>query len=114
MRENDLTGRMRRRFRWTTDSKHNLPVAENLLQRDFDPEAPNRGWAAGISYVQTLFEGASDEQALDVGILDSILLIMTVDVPCSACSVITAFPKTGLWIDLGAAAASERCCRTSR
>jgi transposase InsO family protein len=53
MRENDLTGQMPRRFRRTTDSKHKLPVAENLLQRDFNAEAPNRVWAADISYVRT-------------------------------------------------------------
>jgi len=53
MRENELTGQMPRRFRRTTDSNHDLPVAENLLQRDFNPEAPNRVWAADISYVRT-------------------------------------------------------------
>jgi len=53
MRENELTGQMPRRFRRTTDSKHDLPVAENVLQRDFNPEAPNRVWAADISYVRT-------------------------------------------------------------
>ena len=41
--------------RWvrTTDSGHGLPVAPNLLNRQFAVEAPNRVWAADITYVPT-------------------------------------------------------------
>lgn len=53
MRENGLSGHAPRRFRRTTDSKHNLPVAENIVARDFNPKAPNRIWAADITYVRT-------------------------------------------------------------
>lgn len=53
MRENGLTGRGRRRFRRTTDSKHDLPIADNIVARDFNPDAPNRVWAADITYVRT-------------------------------------------------------------
>ena len=41
------------RFRRTTDSRHALPVAPNLLARRFAAPAPNRVWLADISYVAT-------------------------------------------------------------
>jgi transposase InsO family protein len=42
-----------RRFVTTTDSAHALPVAPNLLDRQFDVEAANRRWCADITYVWT-------------------------------------------------------------
>ncbi len=53
MRENGLSGKTPRRFRRTTDSKHDLPIADNLVARDFNPDAPNRIWGADITYVRT-------------------------------------------------------------
>jgi transposase InsO family protein len=44
MQEEGLVGRKRRRFRCTTDSKHTLPVATNLLDRSFTADAPNQRW----------------------------------------------------------------------
>lgn len=44
MQEEGLVGRVRRRFRCTTDSNHGLPVATNLLGRDFQAQAPNQRW----------------------------------------------------------------------
>ena len=43
----------KKRFRVTTDSKHPLPIAENLLNRQFAPTAPNRVWVADITYIPT-------------------------------------------------------------
>src|SRR5437868_5972491 len=37
MRDNEIVARTARKFRCTTDSNHDLPVAENLLDRQFDP-----------------------------------------------------------------------------
>ena len=37
----------------TTDSNHTLPIAENLLRRNFTPETPNRVWTSGITYIAT-------------------------------------------------------------
>jgi transposase InsO family protein len=45
-----------RKFRVTTDSKHNLPVAPNLLKQNFDVKEPNKVWLADITYIPT-FEG---------------------------------------------------------
>ena len=42
-----------KRFKVTTDSKHSLPVASNLLARKFDVEAPDRFWAGDITYLWT-------------------------------------------------------------
>ena len=53
MRESRIRAKARRKFRVTTDSKHNLPVAPNLLQRNFSPENPNQVWASDITYVWT-------------------------------------------------------------
>jgi putative transposase len=43
------------RPRWvrTTDSRHDLPIAPNLLDRNFTATAPNRVWLADITYVET-------------------------------------------------------------
>jgi putative transposase len=43
------------RPRWvrTTDSRHNLPIAPNLLDRNFGAAAPNQVWLADITYVET-------------------------------------------------------------
>ncbi len=53
MEQEGLTGLRPRAFRRTTDSKHNLPVAENIVDRNFSPEAQNQVWAGDITYVRT-------------------------------------------------------------
>jgi putative transposase len=53
MRDNDIRAKTARKFKNTTDSNHALPVAENLLDRQFDPEAPNERWVADITYIWT-------------------------------------------------------------
>ena len=53
MREHGIQGRHKRKFKVTTDSKHNLPVANNLLERNFTPSAPNRVWTSDITYIWT-------------------------------------------------------------
>jgi putative transposase len=53
MREHGIRATAPRRFVRTTDSRHGLPVAENVLDRDFDPGKPNAAWAADITYIPT-------------------------------------------------------------
>jgi len=48
-----IKARASRRFVRTTDSNHRLPVAENLLARDFEPSGPNESWCADITYIPT-------------------------------------------------------------
>ena len=43
----------RKKFKVTTDSNHNLPIAPNLLSRDFETTAPNQKWVGDITYIRT-------------------------------------------------------------
>ena len=42
-----------RKFKATTNSKHTLPVAENLLDQNFEVTSPNRIWVSDITYIHT-------------------------------------------------------------
>jgi transposase InsO family protein len=54
MREAGIAAKTARTFRCTpTDSDHDLPVAENLLDRPFDPATANESWVADIPYIPT-------------------------------------------------------------
>ena len=53
MRENDIRAKAKRKFRVTTDSRHDHPVAPNLLDRQFTVAAPNTVWLADLSYIWT-------------------------------------------------------------
>jgi putative transposase len=53
MRKDGLHSKTKRKFKVTTDSGHNLPVAPNLLDRKFNPERPNQAWACDITYIWT-------------------------------------------------------------
>jgi putative transposase len=53
MRQHGIAAKTVRKFRCTTDSNHDRPVAENLLNRQFEPTAPNRAWVADITYIAT-------------------------------------------------------------
>src|SRR5262245_3609672 len=44
MQEEKLQARVRKRFKCTTNSDHDQPVAANLLDRDFRADAPNQRW----------------------------------------------------------------------
>ena len=45
--------KQRRKFKATTDSKHKLPIAENILGQQFTVTAPNKVWISDITYVPT-------------------------------------------------------------
>jgi len=53
MRAHGITAKTQRNFRCTTDSNHDRPVADNLLERQFEPTAANRAWVADITYIPT-------------------------------------------------------------
>lgn len=53
MREDGLRARPARRYMHTTQSRHGYRVAPNHLDRQFNPTAPNRVWAADITYIAT-------------------------------------------------------------
>jgi transposase InsO family protein len=51
MRANGIRAKASRRLVRTTDSRHGLPVAANVLGRDFAPAGPNESWCADFTYV---------------------------------------------------------------
>jgi len=53
MRARGLRARAARKYKATTQSKHGLPVAPNLLGQDFTAHAPNRSWTSDITYLWT-------------------------------------------------------------
>ena len=54
MKENGIKSKMAKKFRpKTTDSKHNLPVAENLLNRELTANKPCEQWVSDITYIPT-------------------------------------------------------------
>lgn len=53
MRETALVARQRRHRMCTTDSRHDRPVAPNLVARNFQAVAPDRVWVADITYIPT-------------------------------------------------------------
>lgn len=54
MRENGLVARPKKRFRATTDSKHEDPIAPNLLARDFTTSGPNEAWVTDVTAIWTI------------------------------------------------------------
>jgi putative transposase len=48
-----LRCKQKRKFKVTTDSKHKLPVADNLLHQQFVVDKPNMAWVSDITYIQT-------------------------------------------------------------
>jgi transposase InsO family protein len=54
MKRLGLTVKIKRKYRVTTQSKHDLPVAGNVLNRQFNPGKPDQAWVADITYVWTV------------------------------------------------------------
>ncbi len=53
MKQHGIRAKTKRKFVVTTDSKHNLPIAPDLVQRRFKPDAPNQLWSGDITYIAT-------------------------------------------------------------
>lgn len=54
MSESGLVARQKPKFRKTTDSDHDMPVAANDLDRNFNVDEPDRVWVGDITYIWTL------------------------------------------------------------
>ena len=48
-----IQARRKRKFKATTDSKHSLPIAQNLLARNFTANEPDQAWVADMTYIWT-------------------------------------------------------------
>lgn len=53
MHDNGITGKTKRKYKATTNSKHNYPAAENLINQNFNIDRPNQIWVADITYIPT-------------------------------------------------------------
>lgn len=53
MHEEGIVSKVRKKYKATTNSNHNLPVAENILNREFEAERPNEKLVSDITYVPT-------------------------------------------------------------
>jgi putative transposase len=53
MRAGQMRPKWKRKFVHTTDSRHTLPVAANVLARQFMPLRPNQAWVSDITYIRT-------------------------------------------------------------
>ncbi len=53
MKSNQIRPKTRRKFKVTTDSKHNKPIHENHLNREFDASNANQRWTTDIIYIAT-------------------------------------------------------------
>ena len=53
MRQAALKPVWKRKFVHTTNSKHDLPIAANVLDRQFNPPAPSRAYVSDITYIRT-------------------------------------------------------------
>jgi putative transposase len=58
MRHHGIRAIMARPGRMRTGSRHDLPIAPNLVERDFTATAPNRIWLADITYIETIRAGS--------------------------------------------------------
>ena len=53
MQQHGIRAKGKRRFKVTTDSNHDLPIAPNVLNREFTVDAPDRVWVGDITYIAT-------------------------------------------------------------
>lgn len=67
MRENGLRALARRKFRATTDSRHDLPVLPNVLDRDFNVGHRHERWCGDITYLRTLDGWLYLAAVIDIG-----------------------------------------------
>jgi putative transposase len=53
MKDLNLKVKMKRRYKNTTNSNHNLPIAANILNRDFHAANPDEKYVGDITYIAT-------------------------------------------------------------
>lgn len=73
--------KQKRKFKTTTDSRHDLPVAPNLLEQRFAAEAPDQVWTGDLTYIATdeVWLYLAGLTNLDIDSLAFIMLILEVE-----------------------------------
>lgn len=61
MRESEIRAKQKRRFKVTTNSRHNCPVAPNILDREFEVKELDSVWAGDITYVPTAADSTAQQ-----------------------------------------------------
>jgi putative transposase len=115
MRINALRSQWRRKFVHTTDSRHGLPVAANVLDRQFKPAAPDQAWVCDITYIRTRSGWLYLAAVLDLYSRRIVGWAMAPSMPaqlvCAALrmAIVSRQPKPGLLVhsDRGSQYASE-------
>lgn len=101
-KQHGMRARRRRKFVYTTDSRHDLPPAANLLDRRFNPCGPDQAWVAGITYIRRARLAVSGRRAGPVLTQGRGLWAMAPNMPaelmCTALqmAIILRQPKPGL------------------
>lgn len=67
MRENGIYSKMKKKFKVTTDSRHSLPISDNILNRNFAVGEANKAWCTDITYVWTIEGWLYLAGVIDVG-----------------------------------------------
>lgn len=53
MKQMGLKSKLSKKFKVTTDSKHNYLTVENILNRQFNPKSASKVWVSDITYIHT-------------------------------------------------------------
>lgn len=118
MKKNGIRAKTKRKFRTTTDSNHKLPVAPNLLKRNFSPEKPNQTWASDITYVWTregwLFLAVIVDLYSRQVVGWSLDKTMTKELVCSALRQAYFRRKPGTGLVFHSDRGSQYCCKEFR
>jgi transposase InsO family protein len=114
MRQQGLQARWKRKFVHTTNSRHGLPVADNVLNRQFNPSAPDQACTSDITYVRTRSGWLYLAAVMDLfsrKIVGWAMATMPAELACQALQMAIASraPKAGLIVhsDRGSQYASE-------
>ena len=117
MRQEALKPIWKRKFVHTTDSKQGLPVAANVLNRQFNPAAPNLAYVSGITYIRTGAGWPYLATVLDLYARKVVGWAMAPSMPaqlvCDALSMATGQrrPAPGSFIRIAAVNMPARCTR---
>ena len=96
MRKNGWKSKVVKKYKATTNSKHNMPVAENLLNCGFAADRPNQKWVNDITYVPTDEGGLYVASILDLCGREEVSWAMGERITKNSYSTLSGKPKGGV------------------